>query len=71
MARNRIVVVGTFAERCAALAEAKLAEAAKLPPGTERTLLEKEAWQIKTVPQLDNWLSSHDLQPPSKASNNA
>jgi hypothetical protein len=66
MARNKPVAVGTFAERCAALAAVKLAKAARLPPGPEREILERAAWELKTVPQLDNWLSSHDLQPPSK-----
>jgi hypothetical protein len=52
----------SFADRCAALAAAKFAEAEKLPPGPERLKLEHEAWQIRNVPQLDNWLSAHDLQ---------
>ena len=54
----------TLEERCVALAAAKLDGASRLPPGPERDALEREARQLKTVSQMQDWLSSPGLQPP-------
>jgi len=39
-------------------------EAQKLPHGKERDALVREARQLKTASQINQWLSSPGLQPP-------
>jgi hypothetical protein len=40
-------------------------EAAKLPPGKLKDQLLREASQLKTASQINLWLSSPGLQPPT------
>ena len=49
--------LGTLEERCAALAKAKLYEAAMLPLGAERARLEREAWELQNASRLNNFFS--------------
>ena len=53
-------------ERCEELAKLKLARAATLPLGAERSLLETEARQLLMTKDLQFWLTSPGLQPPTK-----
>jgi hypothetical protein len=40
-------------------------EALKLPPGKKRDALVRKARQLETASQIDEWLSSPGLQPPT------
>lgn len=62
---KRIGTLGSLDERCAAQAAAKLEAAQRLPPGIERSKLEHEARQLQIASQLDQWLTSPGLQPPT------
>ena len=44
--------------------EAAKNEAQKLPHGKERDALVREARQLKTASQINQWLSSPELKPP-------
>ena len=44
--------------------EAAKNEAQKLPQGKEREALVRKARQLKTASQINQWLSSSELQPP-------
>jgi hypothetical protein len=44
--------------------EAAKNEAQKLPHGKEREALVRKARQLKTASQINQWLSSSELQPP-------
>jgi hypothetical protein len=44
--------------------EAAKSEAQKLPPGKERDALTRKARQLQTASQINQWLSSSELQPP-------
>jgi hypothetical protein len=44
--------------------EAAKDEAEKLPHGKERDALVRKARQLKTASQINQWLSSPELQPP-------
>ena len=44
--------------------EAAKAEAQKLPHGKERDALVRKARQLETASQINQWLSSAELQPP-------
>ena len=44
--------------------EAAKNEAQKLPHGEEREALVRKARQLKTASQINQWLSSSELQPP-------
>jgi hypothetical protein len=44
--------------------EAAKNEAQKLPHGKERDALVRKARQLKTASQINQWLSSPELQPP-------
>jgi len=44
--------------------EAAKAEAQKLPYGRDRDLLVREARQLQTASQINQWLSSPELKPP-------
>ena len=44
--------------------EAAKNEAKKLPYGKEREALERRARQLETASQVNQWLSSPELQPP-------
>jgi hypothetical protein len=44
--------------------EAANREAQKLPQGKERDALTREARQLKTASQINQWLSSPELKPP-------
>jgi hypothetical protein len=46
-------------------AEALKAEAKKLPYGKQREELEKKARQLELASQINQWVSSPGLQPPS------
>ena len=39
-------------------------EAQKLPPGKERDALTREARQLQSASQINQWLSSPELKPP-------
>jgi hypothetical protein len=45
--------------------EAAKHEAAKLPPGKLKDQLLREARQLQTASQINQWLSSPGLQPPT------
>ena len=47
------------------LSEATRGEAEKLPPGKDREALERKARQLETASQINQWLSSAELKPPS------
>jgi hypothetical protein len=47
------------------LSEATRGEAEKLPPGKQRDALERKARQLETASQINQWLSSAELKPPS------
>ena len=66
--RNRRKHTKSFQERL--LEEAmRFKEAAdKLPPGTARELLLKRVRQAETAADIDKWLSSPGLQPPTAIS---
>jgi len=45
--------------------EAATAQAEKLPHGRERDALVRKARQLKTASQINQWLSSTELEPPN------
>jgi hypothetical protein len=45
-------------------AEAARQEAEQLPFGRRREVLVREARRLRTASQIDQWLSSSELQPP-------
>ncbi|MDP1585472.1 MAG: hypothetical protein Q8M18_18795 [Bradyrhizobium sp.] len=47
------------------LSEEARGEAEKLPPGKQRAALERKARQLETASQINQWLSSAELKPPS------
>ena len=47
------------------LSETTRGEAGKLPPGKEREALERKARQLETASQINQWLASSELKPPS------
>ena len=63
--RRRFKQTESFQDRLTAFAEESRAEAAKLPPGTERDGLLRKARQADTASHLDEWANSPGLQPPS------
>jgi len=74
--RNRwppsVGIGGRFASDSAALeqkwrelSEAAKKEAEKLPYGKEREALLRKARQLETASQIDQWISSPALQPPT------
>ena len=65
MARRANQLSGTFEERCHAASAAKKEEAFKLPPGPERETLLADARRIEVASQLENWLISPGLRPPT------
>ncbi|HEY8671939.1 MAG TPA: hypothetical protein VIL63_13930 [Terriglobales bacterium] len=54
----------TIQEKWRQLSEAAKAEAEKLPYGKERDALVRKARQLQTASQINQWLSSPELQPP-------
>jgi hypothetical protein len=46
--------------------EAAKSEAKKLPHGKEREALVRKARQLNTASQINEWLSSPELQPPKQ-----
>jgi hypothetical protein len=44
--------------------KALTSEAEKLPPGKDRDALMRKARQLETASQINQWLSSAELQPP-------
>jgi hypothetical protein len=46
-------------------AEAARQRASALPPGAERDALIKQARQLETASQMNEWLTSPGLQPPT------
>ena len=63
--RRRIKHEKTFQERLAEDAIRCKEAAAKLSPGTARELLLKRARQAETASQIDAWLTSSGLRPPT------
>ena len=64
MQRRRFKNVLSFPDRLTQEAERLRAEADKLPPGTERHDLERQARQAETAAHIEEWLKSPGLQPP-------
>ena len=65
MARKKTDYVGNFEQRCAQLAQSKLMSASKLPLGSERDNLEREARQLLTATHIEAWLMSSGLRSPN------
>ena len=63
--RRRIKHEKTFQERLVEDALRFKEAADKLPPGTARELLLKRARQAETASQIDAWLTSPGLRPPT------
>ena len=59
MARKVEAPIGTFEERCAAMAKAKLHEAAMLPLGADKARLEREAWELQNATRLNEFLTGN------------
>jgi hypothetical protein len=55
----------TLEQKWYRLSEAAKKEAEKLPHGKEREALLRKARQLKTASQIDQWISSPALQPPT------
>jgi hypothetical protein len=55
----------TLGQKWHQLSEAAKKEAEKLPHGTEREALLRKAQQLETASQIDQWISSPALQPPT------
>jgi hypothetical protein len=64
--RRRIKHEKTFKERLAEEAIRFKEAATKLPPGPARELLLKRARQAETASEIDSWLKSPGLQPPTQ-----
>jgi len=60
---NRQIIVATE-ERWRQQADAAQQEAEKLPFSKQREALVREARRLRTASQIDQWLSSSELQPP-------
>ena len=60
---NKHVIMATQ-ERWRQQAEAARQEAENLPFGKRREGLVREARRLRTASQIDQWLSSSELQPP-------
>ena len=54
----------TIEQKWHQLSEAASNEAEKLPRGKVREALERKARQLQTASQINEWLSSSELQPP-------
>ena len=54
----------TIQEKWRQLSEAAKNDAEKLPHGKQREALLRKARQLKTASQINQWLSSPELQPP-------
>ena len=65
MPRHLDRLLGTFEERCHAQADAKRAQAVKLPLGLERDALIADARQINVAANLEKWIASSGLKYPS------
>lgn len=55
----------TIEQKWHQLSETTRNEAEKLPPGKEREALERKARQLETASQINQWLASFELKPPS------
>jgi hypothetical protein len=64
MPRKKQDYIGSFEDRCHALALQKRERAAKLPRGTERDALEQEIRQLESATHIHNWLTSTELRAP-------
>jgi hypothetical protein len=67
--RNRIKHTNTFEERLAEEAARYKEAAAQLPPGNQRELYLKRASQAEIASQINEWLTSPGLQPPTALEN--
>jgi hypothetical protein len=56
----------TIEEKWLQQSEAAKSEAEKLPHGKEREALARKARQLKTASQINQWLSSPELKPPTR-----
>ena len=54
----------SFKDSLTSFAQEARDQAAKLPPCAERDALIKKARQAETASHLDDWVNSHELQPP-------
>jgi hypothetical protein len=54
----------TVEEKWRQQSEAARQEAEKLPSGKQREALVRKARQLQTASQIEQWLSSPELQPP-------
>jgi hypothetical protein len=54
----------TVEEKWRQQSEAARQEAEKLPSGKQRAALVRKARQLQTASQIEQWLSSPELQPP-------
>ena len=54
----------TVEEKWRQQSEAAREEAEKLPSGKQREALVRKARQLQTASQIEQWLSSPELQPP-------
>jgi hypothetical protein len=55
----------TIEEKWHQQSEAAKTEATKLPHGKEREALVRKARQLETASQINQWLSSPELKPPT------
>ena len=55
----------TIEQKWHQLSETTWDEAEKLPPGKEREALERKARQLETASQINKWLASSELKPPT------
>jgi hypothetical protein len=55
----------TIEQKWHQLSETTRNAAEKLPPGKEREALERKARQLETASQINQWLASSELKPPS------
>lgn len=63
--RNRVKHTKTFEERLADEAARFKEAASKLPPCTQRDLYLRRARQAETASDINKWLTSPGLQPPT------
>ena len=65
MARHANRLPGSFEERCLAVANKREAEANDIPAGDLRDEMLRNARQMRVAADLEKWLSSPGLMPPT------
>lgn len=64
MSRRRLTPIDSLEDRLSKQAICLREEAEALPPGAERTAIERRARQAETGSHISGWLQSNDLQEP-------